>query len=303
MASSESVMTWYERALGTSYAFSPLPPGLENKSVLATETSTGRRYVVRLSQRRSVQQVVCELDFISRAAESGASVLQVTDIFERASPVRETPDGVVAAFGFIDGYCDEHRCRSGFPVLAASIHRLMRAGLGMGDDHRRAARPFYDRTHQLLDRCGTGRCGRQELLKLHAAVDRLYESSSSQPRSIVHGDIHCTNAIWSRSGPVIIDFDDCYRGVPLDEITALTRGIAFSGKDLRQDMWNSIVGEFDEVAEEFGDREDRALERVAAECAYFFAAVVDSYDRNASCDVRVPTLDLQRSIAVILSTM
>jgi len=50
------------------------------------------------------------------------------------------------------------------------------------------------------------------------------------PAQRIHGDLHIGNILWSTDGPILVDFDDCVMGPPLQDLWLLARGDAAETK-------------------------------------------------------------------------
>jgi len=69
----------------------------------------------------------------------------------------------------------------------------------------------------------------------------------------IHGDLHWGNLLWGRDGPILLDFDDCVMGPPVQDIWLLARGDAEESKHARLQILEGY-----ELFREF-DRESLAL--------------------------------------------
>src|SRR6266446_9581120 len=63
----------------------------------------------------------------------------------------------------------------------------------------------------------------------------------------IHGDLHWGNILWTRDGPVLVDFDDCVMGPPVQDLWLLARGRDEEAKKAREDLLEGyeIFREFD----------------------------------------------------------
>jgi Ser/Thr protein kinase RdoA (MazF antagonist) len=65
-------------------------------------------------------------------------------------------------------------------------------------------------------------------------------------RQRVHGDLHYGNILWT-PGPVLVDFDDCLMGPPVQDLWLLARGADEEAKKAREDLIEGyeVFREFD----------------------------------------------------------
>jgi Ser/Thr protein kinase RdoA (MazF antagonist) len=75
-----------------------------------------------------------------------------------------------------------------------------------------------------------------------AAAPRL---AAVRPQRI-HGDLHHGNILWT-PGPVLVDFDDCLMGPPVQDLWLLARGYDEEGRKAREDLLEGyeVFREFD----------------------------------------------------------
>src|SRR5262245_15066222 len=52
----------------------------------------------------------------------------------------------------------------------------------------------------------------------------------------VHGDLHWGNILWTRDGPILVDFDDCVMGPPVQDLWLLARGRDEEARKAREDL-------------------------------------------------------------------
>jgi Ser/Thr protein kinase RdoA (MazF antagonist) len=58
-------------------------------------------------------------------------------------------------------------------------------------------------------------------LKIAEAVAPALERARTQR---IHGDLHWGNVLWGADGPILVDFDDCLVGPPVQDLWLLARG-------------------------------------------------------------------------------
>jgi Ser/Thr protein kinase RdoA (MazF antagonist) len=63
----------------------------------------------------------------------------------------------------------------------------------------------------------------------------------------VHGDLHWGNILWTRDGPILVDFDDCVMGPPVQDLWLLARGRDEEARKAREDLLEGyeLFREFD----------------------------------------------------------
>jgi Ser/Thr protein kinase RdoA (MazF antagonist) len=66
----------------------------------------------------------------------------------------------------------------------------------------------------------------------------------------IHGDLHWGNLLWGREGPILVDFDDCVMGPPVQDIWLLARGDADESAKAREQIiaGYELFREFDRSA-------------------------------------------------------
>jgi Ser/Thr protein kinase RdoA (MazF antagonist) len=52
----------------------------------------------------------------------------------------------------------------------------------------------------------------------------------------IHGDLHMGNILWTADGPVLVDFDDCLVGPPVQDLWLLARGDSAEARREREDL-------------------------------------------------------------------
>ena len=270
-----------------------LSGGHENDSVLIVEAASHNRIVLRRSPRRTRAAVDCEIEFIHAAARAGVNVAVPLPIFDGDCSI-DSPLGVVAAFSYVEGQKRMRPSSNDVYALARLLPSLHDAGIVVGADQRRGYRPFGDRIHGDLSSTPHGLASLGELRRLHSAVDAMYEDGCRKDAVIVHGDLHPGNVLWSPAGePTVIDFDDCYLGTHLDECFAAARGYGFSASVPRVKLLRHLLGAALHV------RGMRITERLAAECSYFYSAMLDSAARSGRALRPRELIDLRRALACL----
>ena len=70
-------------------------------------------------------------------------------------------------------------------------------------------------------------------LKIADAVAPALERARTQR---IHGDLHWGNVIWATDGPILLDFDDCEMGPPVQDIWLLGRGNDAEAQAVREQI-------------------------------------------------------------------
>ncbi|HAM57041.1 MAG TPA: serine/threonine protein kinase [Candidatus Rokubacteria bacterium] len=63
----------------------------------------------------------------------------------------------------------------------------------------------------------------------------------------IHGDLHMGNILWAPDGPILVDFDDCLVGPPVQDLWLLARGDSEEARRARADLLEGyeVFREFD----------------------------------------------------------
>jgi Ser/Thr protein kinase RdoA (MazF antagonist) len=63
----------------------------------------------------------------------------------------------------------------------------------------------------------------------------------------IHGDLHWGNILWASDGPILVDFDDCLVGPPVQDLWLLARGDSEDARKERLDLLEGyeLFREFD----------------------------------------------------------
>ena len=85
---------------------------------------------------------------------------------------------------------------------------------------------------------------REIALRIADVVARPLAAARAQR---IHGDLHWGNILWGADGPILIDFDDCCVGPPVQDLWLLTRGDSDDARKAREDLLEGyeLFREFD----------------------------------------------------------
>lgn len=286
-------MTWLDDINPSFALMRSLTGGVENDTALVVDFNSGKNIVLRRTIRRTMDAVECEADFILAASMRGIKVAVPLPVFN-GSCALQLDNGIVSAFAYVVG--EKRTSATTQDVLSVTrlIEPLHRAGTFIGPDPRRFRKPFHNRIHNDLAVGLRELCSSHEAKRLHAVVDAMYEYSYNNAEGIVHGDLHPGNILWSQCGiPTILDFDDCYRGSYVDELFAFARGYGFSGSDPRFDILRRVL------ADQACLGGTCVAGRLAAECGYFYSAMLDSAERAGISPGPDHLQDLHRALACL----
>ncbi|MGH7354389.1 MAG: serine/threonine protein kinase [Candidatus Rokuibacteriota bacterium] len=78
-------------------------------------------------------------------------------------------------------------------------------------------------------------------------VDKVAAPLAAVPPQRIHGDLHWGNILWAKDGPILVDFDDCLMGPPVQDLWLLARGDTEEAKQMRLDLLEGyeVFREFD----------------------------------------------------------
>jgi Ser/Thr protein kinase RdoA (MazF antagonist) len=74
---------------------------------------------------------------------------------------------------------------------------------------------------------------RDVALRIAGAVEAPLAAAPAQR---IHGDLHWGNILWASDGPILVDFDDCLMGPPVQDIWLLGRGNNEEARKMREDL-------------------------------------------------------------------
>ena len=85
---------------------------------------------------------------------------------------------------------------------------------------------------------------RDLVLRIADAVEPALGRARTQR---LHGDLHWGNVLWAADGPILVDFDDCLVGPPVQDLWLLARGDAAEAEKAREQLIQGyeVFREFD----------------------------------------------------------
>src|SRR5438093_1275826 len=126
------------------------------------------------------------------------------------------------------------RCTGRCLPLRAFENRVYEVEL---EDERRLVVKFYR----------PGRWSRETILDEHAFLaDAAAKALATARVQRIHGDLHWGNILWTPD-PLLVDFDDCLVGPPVQDLWLLARGDSDEARKLREDLLEGyeLFREFD----------------------------------------------------------
>lgn len=267
--------SWLRDAAGCDIGAVAVIEGGRENLVIGIERMGGC-LVVRVSDRRTVAEVKEELEFVASAAASGLNVASPVPLIGDET-VCVTPFGVLTAFDYIGGRHLLNPPATDLETLAHHIVRLGDAAPEWTPAAVRGSRPFGTRIRDDIDQYLRTSIPRTDRRALHVSVVRLY--ASGETHHLVHGDVNLKNVLWvprgEKSAPYLIDFDDAYYGTTTDEYFSSLRGLCFNDTRILESRITVLSRIF-----RLSPEKSSFWMRLAAECLYFFAALIDSAERS-----------------------
>lgn len=200
----------------------------ENR-VYEVELEDERRLVVKFYRpgRWTRETILDEHTFLRELAEAELPAVPPIDL-GTGTTLAEIGGIYYAAFPRVRG----RTLQEGDDELLRQIGRLIGRMHAVGAAHDAPHRPrltvdFYVR--EPLDVILAGKfiseplAGRYRdlVLKIADTVTPALERARTQR---IHGDLHWGNVLWGADGPILVDFDDCLVGPPVQDLWLLARG-------------------------------------------------------------------------------
>ena len=229
----------------------------ENR-VYEVELEDDRRLVVKFYRpgRWSPETILDEHGFLADLAAHELPAVAPLDL-GTGSTLSEIDGILYAAFPKVRGRTldelDDERLRQ----IGRLIGRMHSVGAGRDAPHR--PHLTVERyVHEPLDVLGESGRLSANLAGRYGDVARRIADAVATPLARagsqrIHGDLHWGNVIWGVDGPILLDFDDCETGPPVQDVWLLGRGNSPEAQAVREQI---IVGY--ELFREF-DRSTLAL--------------------------------------------
>jgi Ser/Thr protein kinase RdoA (MazF antagonist) len=213
----------------------------ENR-VYEVELDDERRLIVKFYRpgRWSRETILDEHAFLAELAAAEVPAVPPVDL-GTGTTLPETPDGILyAAFPKRRGRTldegDDERLRQ----IGRLIGRMHAVGAARDAPHRpRLTVERYVR--EPLDVLLKGKfipeplAGRYRDVVLRIA-DAVAEPLARARAQRIHADLHWGNVIWAADGPILLDFDDCEMGPPVQDVWLLARGNSPEAQAVREQI-------------------------------------------------------------------
>ena len=200
----------------------------ENR-VYEIELEDERRLVVKFYRpgRWSRAAILDEHVFLGELAAAELPAVPPVDL-GTGSTLAEIDGVFYAAFPKMRGRTldelDDERLRQ----IGRLIGRMHAVGAARDAPHRpRLTLERY--VHEPLEVLVAGGVVREPLAGRYRDVALRIADAAAKPLTQaktqrVHGDLHWGNVIWASDGPILLDFDDCLVGPPVQDLWLLSRG-------------------------------------------------------------------------------
>jgi Ser/Thr protein kinase RdoA (MazF antagonist) len=223
----------------------------ENR-VYEVELEDERRLVVKFYRpgRWSRETILDEHAFLADLAEAEVPAVAPMDL-GAGSTLNEIEGIYYAAFPKVRGRSLDELDAEHRRHIGRTLGRLHAVGAARPAPHR----PKLDVQHYVrepLEDIARGHFMPENLwpryrdmaLRIVGAVEGPLTAARAQR---IHGDLHWGNILWTRDGPVLVDFDDCVMGPPVQDLWLLSRGVGEEARKAREDLLEGyeIFREFD----------------------------------------------------------
>jgi Ser/Thr protein kinase RdoA (MazF antagonist) len=223
----------------------------ENR-VYEVELEDERRLVVKFYRpgRWSRATILDEHAFLADLADAELAVVPPLDL-GTGTTLAEIDGILYAAFPRVRGRTldelDDERLRQ----IGRLIGRMHAVGAARdAPDRPRLTVERY--IHESLDVLGSGSVIPGALAGRYVDVARRIGDSAAAlldgaRTQRIHGDLHWGNVIWASDGPILLDFDDCLVGPPVQDLWLLSRGHSEEARHGREQLLQGyeLFREFD----------------------------------------------------------
>jgi Ser/Thr protein kinase RdoA (MazF antagonist) len=141
----------------------------------------------------------------------------------------ETPDGIFfALFEKVKGRLRDELDRERLTTLGRYIGRIHNVGEHFHLNHRLALTPEKWGRESMETILTSGHLAPEYRDRYRVACELLVKRATSAlsgvPTITLHGDCHLGNTLWQQDAPFFLDFDDCMRAPPVQDIWMVVRG-------------------------------------------------------------------------------
>jgi Ser/Thr protein kinase RdoA (MazF antagonist) len=212
----------------------------ENR-VYEIELDDDRRLVVKFYRpgRWSRDTILDEHAFLAELEAAEVPVVPPLDL-GKGSTLEEIEGILYAAFPKVRGRTLDETDAEGLRRIGRLIGRMHAIGAARDAPHR--PRLTVERyIHEPLEVLVAGGvipgplAGRYRDVALRIADAAAAPLARTQVQRI-HGDLHWGNLLWPADGPVLLDFDDCLVGPPVQDLWLLARGNSEEARKARDQI-------------------------------------------------------------------
>jgi Ser/Thr protein kinase RdoA (MazF antagonist) len=218
-----------------------LPMRAFENRVYEVELDDERRLIVKFYRpgRWSRETILDEHAFLAELAEAEVPVVPPMDLGTGAT-LNEVDGIYYAAFPKIRGRVHDELDAEMRRHVGRTIGRMHAVGAARPAPHR----PRLGLEHYIEEPLEVLMAGgfipdnfapryREVVRRIAALVKSPLAGARTQR---VHGDLHPGNLLWTRDGPVLVDFDDFLTGPPVQDIWLLARGDSDEARKARNDI-------------------------------------------------------------------
>ena len=223
----------------------------ENR-VYEVELADERRLVVKFYRpgRWSRETILDEHRFLLELAAAEVPAVAPLDLGNGAT-LNDAHGIFYAAFPKVRGRTLDELAAEGRRRIGRTIGRMHAVGAAHPAPHRprlSVERYIHEPLEVLLQGHfmpeNMGPRYRDVALRIADAVAEPLAAAGAQR---IHGDLHWGNIIWAADGPILVDFDDCLMGPPVQDLWLLARGHDEEARQAREDLLEGyeLFREFD----------------------------------------------------------
>jgi Ser/Thr protein kinase RdoA (MazF antagonist) len=218
-----------------------LPVRAFENRVYEVELEDERRLIVKFYRpgRWSRETILEEHAFLADLAEAELPAVPPMDL-GTGTTLAEAHGILYAAFPKVRGRTLDEGNDERLRQIGRLIGRMHAVGAARDAPHRpRFTVDFYIR--QPLEIILAGKFINEPLASRYRdLVLRIADAVEPQLARVrtqrIHGDLHWGNAIWGTDGPILLDFDDCCVGPPVQDLWLLARGDEAEMKHAREEL-------------------------------------------------------------------